>query len=63
LVQTPAGGLRLVDWLATWTLELAVHGLDVARAAGVPDEVLSEAAALAARVGVEVGDGVTCFWR
>lgn len=42
---------------------LAVHGLDLAGAAGVPaglpNEVLAEGAALAARVGVEVGDGVT----
>jgi len=63
LVQTPAGGMRLVDWLETRTFELAVHGLDVAGAvgvpAGVPREVLAEAAGLAARVGVEVGDGVT----
>jgi hypothetical protein len=63
LVLTPAGGMRVADWLVTRTFELAVHGLDVAAAAGVahavPDEVLAEAAALAARVGVEVGDGAT----
>jgi uncharacterized protein (TIGR03083 family) len=63
LVQTPAGGMRLADWLVTRTFELAVHGLDVAEAAGlpvsVPNEVLVDAVALAARVGVEVGDGVT----
>jgi uncharacterized protein (TIGR03083 family) len=63
LVQTPAGGMRVADWLTTRTFELAVHGLDVAAAAGVPasmpDEVLAEAAALAARVGVEVGEGAT----
>src|SRR5947209_5818736 len=62
LVQTPAGGMRVADWLATRTFELAVHGLDVAEAGGVaalvPDEVLADAAALAARVGVEVGDGI-----
>jgi hypothetical protein len=42
---------------------LAVHGLDVADAAGVPtsvpNKVLVDAVTLAARVGVEVGDGVT----
>ena len=63
LVHTPAGGMRLVDWLETRTFELAVHGLDVAGAvgvpAGVPKEVLAEAAGLAMRIGVEVGDGVT----
>ena len=50
LVQTPAGGMRLVDWLETRTFELAVHGLDVVGAvgvpAGVPQEVLAEAAGL-----------------
>jgi len=63
LVHTPAGGMRLVDWLETRTFELAVHGLDIAVAvgvpAGVPKEVLAEAAGLAMRIGVEVGDGVT----
>jgi uncharacterized protein (TIGR03083 family) len=63
LVQTPAGGMRVVDWLVTRTFELAVHGLDVAAAAGVPvslpNDVLAEATALAGRVGVEIGDGVT----
>jgi uncharacterized protein (TIGR03083 family) len=62
LVRTPAGGMRVADWLATRTFELAVHGLDVAQASGVvasaPARVLGEATALAARVGVEVGDGV-----
>ncbi|MFB9238391.1 maleylpyruvate isomerase N-terminal domain-containing protein [Plantactinospora siamensis] len=63
LVQTPGGGMRLADWLQTRTLELAVHGLDLAGAAGVPagmpNEALAEASGLAARVGVEVGDGAT----
>jgi len=63
LVQTPAGGMRVADWLVTRTFELAVHGLDVADAAGVPasvpNKVLVDAVTLAARVGVEVGDGVT----
>ncbi len=61
LVETPAGGMRVADWLATRSFELAVHGLDVAAAAGVPfslsDEVLAEAGALAARIGAQVGDG------
>jgi hypothetical protein len=50
-------------WLTTRTFELAVHGLDLADAAGlpasVPHEVLVDAVTLAARVGVEVGDGAT----
>jgi hypothetical protein len=63
LVHTPAGGMPMAQWLATRTLELAVHGLDIADAAQVPapipDEVLTAAATLAAQVGVEVGDGAT----
>ena len=47
----------------TRTFELAVHGLDIAGAAGLsaslPSDVLAEAAALAVRLGVEVGDGAT----
>lgn len=61
LVQTPAGGMRMSDWLATRIFELAVHGFDIASAAGlpfeVPKDVLVEAVGLAAGVGVEVGDG------
>jgi hypothetical protein len=63
LIETRAGGMRVADWLLTRTFELAVHGLDLADAAGVPasvpKEVLGDAVALAARVGVEVGDGST----
>jgi uncharacterized protein (TIGR03083 family) len=63
LVETPAGGMRVADWLITRTFELAVHGLDLAEAAGVPasvpEKVLADAVALAAGVGVEVGDGAT----
>jgi hypothetical protein len=63
LVQTLGGGMRVADWLLTRTFELAVHGLDVAATAGVPvslpEDVLAETTALAARVGVEIGDGVS----
>jgi uncharacterized protein (TIGR03083 family) len=61
LVPTPVGGMRVRDWLPTRTFELVVHGLDVASAAGV--EVMfdlgaqAEAAALAARVAVAIGEG------
>jgi uncharacterized protein (TIGR03083 family) len=61
LVATPIGGMRVRDWLPTRTFELVVHGLDVAAAAGIDyhlaPAVLSEAAALAARTAVAIGDG------
>lgn len=56
-------GIRLSSYLPTRTFELAVHSLDIARAAGLdlrlPDEVLSEAMVLAARIAVALGEGVT----
>ncbi|MEV6300140.1 maleylpyruvate isomerase family mycothiol-dependent enzyme [Actinoplanes sp. NPDC051861] len=62
LVATPAGGMRVRDWLPTRTFELVVHGSDAARAAGVPidlgPEAVSEAVALAARIAAAVGDGL-----
>ncbi len=36
LVATPAGTMKLVDYLPTRSFELAVHGLDLARALGLP---------------------------
>ncbi len=59
------GGLRirLSDYLPTRTFELAVHSLDIADAVGIdhalPAAVLADAAALAARVGVALGQGPT----
>jgi hypothetical protein len=54
-------GIRLHSYLPTRTFELAVHGLDIARAVGVsfalPAEVLEEATMLAARVAVAEGHG------
>ncbi|MFC7528239.1 maleylpyruvate isomerase N-terminal domain-containing protein [Actinoplanes sp. GCM10030250] len=62
LIATPAGGMRVRDWLPTRTFELVVHGSDAASAAGLPidfdPEVLAESAALAARIAVAVGDGL-----
>jgi uncharacterized protein (TIGR03083 family) len=56
-------GIRLSGYLPTRTFELAVHGLDIARATGLeftpPDDVLADATVLAARVGVALGQGVT----
>jgi hypothetical protein len=61
LVETPAGGMRVRDWIPTRTFELVVHGLDVAGAAGVElflgPEVYAEAAAQAARTAAVAGDG------
>lgn len=54
-------GIRLSSYLSTRVFEFAVHGLDIARATGLPPtqpaDVLAEAAALAARIAVEVGAG------
>ncbi|WP_460358731.1 maleylpyruvate isomerase family mycothiol-dependent enzyme [Mycobacterium sp. ZZG] len=62
LIEVIGGlGIRLSSYLPTRTFEIAVHGLDIARAVGIdgepPAEVLSEAAALAGRVGVALGQG------
>lgn len=55
------GGMRLAAWLPTRTFELAVHSLDIAAATGVPaavpDVVLADTAALAARIAAATGDG------
>lgn len=52
-------GLRLSTYLPTRVFELAVHGLDVARATGLdftlPEDVLAEATVLAARISVRLG--------
>ena len=61
VVTTPAGGMRVRDWLPTRTLELVVHGMDAAGAAGVefepPAAAVAETAAVLARVAAAVGDG------
>jgi hypothetical protein len=54
-------GLRLHTYLPTRIFELAVHGLDTARATGLsfdpPARVLDEATALAAHIAVATGRG------
>ncbi|MGY4103229.1 maleylpyruvate isomerase family mycothiol-dependent enzyme [Nocardia sp. R16R-3T] len=54
-------GMRLNTYLTTRTFELVVHGLDIASATGIPhtmpDYVLEDAAVLAARIAVRVGEG------
>lgn len=61
VLETVAGPMRLGDYLPTRTFELVVHGLDVARATGLPaaypDDVLEEAARLAVAVAVRTGRG------
>jgi len=62
LIEVIGGrGMRLSSYLPTRIFELAVHCMDIAGAAGIdfapPDDVLAEAAALAARIGVRLGSG------
>ena len=61
LVETPAGGMQVADWIPTRTFELAVHGLDLADSAQMPfqlpGDVLADSAAIAARVAVALGEG------
>lgn len=61
LIETIAGGIRVSTYVPTRTVELVVHGLDIAAATGVPAEFsrrsLAEAAAVLARTGVELGRG------
>ncbi len=56
-------GIALHNYLPTRTFELAVHGLDIARATGLSvdltEDVMNEATALAARIAVATGDGDT----
>ena len=56
-------GIRLHNYLPTRTFELAVHGLDIARAVDIslqlPVDVLEEATVLAARIAVTEGHGET----
>jgi uncharacterized protein (TIGR03083 family) len=64
LIEVIGGlGIRLHTYLPTRTFELAVHGLDIARAVGIryalPADVLDEALVLAARIAAAGGDGET----
>ena len=56
-------GIRLHTYLPTRTFELAVHGLDIARAVHIsftlPADVLEEATVLAARIAADEGHGET----
>jgi uncharacterized protein (TIGR03083 family) len=61
VVTSAIGGMRVRDWIPTRTLELVVHGVDVATAAGVPFEppaaAVAESTVLLARIAAAVGDG------
>ena len=61
VVTTPAGGMRVRDWLPTRTFTLVVHGLDIAAGADVPLDLapaaIAEAVTLAARIAAAGGDG------
>lgn len=61
LIETIAGGIRIRCYVPTRTVELVVHGLDIAAAAGLPvtfsRPTLAEAATVLARTGVELGRG------
>lgn len=64
LIEVIGGlGIRLHTYLPTRVFELAVHGLDIARATGLsfelPADVLDVATVLAARIAVETGRGDT----
>jgi mycothiol maleylpyruvate isomerase-like protein len=56
-------GIRLHTYLPTRTFELAVHGLDIARAVDIspvlPADVLEESTVLAARIAAAEGHGET----
>jgi uncharacterized protein (TIGR03083 family) len=62
LITTALGGMRLRQYLPTRTFELVVHGLDIARAAGLPNPdystgLLTEVLALTAGAAVLGGRG------
>jgi uncharacterized protein (TIGR03083 family) len=61
LIQTIAGGMRLDSYLPTRTVELVVHGFDIARAASLavtfPTATVGDSAAVLARTGVALGHG------
>jgi hypothetical protein len=65
VVESAAGGMRVVDWLPTRTFELVVHGLDISAATGIAfrpsDVALADATALAARLAVALGDGTVAL--
>ena len=62
LITTAAGGMRLTNYLPTRTLELVVHGFDIAAAAGLEppgysNDVLTSVAVTASTAAVRRGLG------
>lgn len=56
VVATPAGNMALIDYLPTRTFELAVHGLDLARAVGLePPASLAPAIAASLELAGAIG--------
>jgi uncharacterized protein (TIGR03083 family) len=61
IIETIAGGMRVGAYVPTRTVELVIHGLDIAAATGVPAvfsrHALAEVAVVLARTSVELGQG------
>jgi hypothetical protein len=57
VLQTPVGGMRLVDYLPTRTFELTVHTCDIAAALGRPIDPPPAAAATTLRLLGELAAG------
>ncbi len=62
VIETIAGGMRLIDYLPTRVFELVVRGYDLAAAVqlppgSLPEHLLNEAVGLAARIAVRHGRG------
>lgn len=59
LVTTPVGGMRLIDYLPTRTLELTVHTCDLARALGqtldVPSLPATQSLSIVTGLAIEAG--------
>jgi len=61
VITTIVGGMRVGPYIPTRTFELVVHGLDIAAATGLTvdfsPQALADAATLAARTAVIIGQG------
>ncbi|MEJ2886066.1 maleylpyruvate isomerase N-terminal domain-containing protein [Actinomycetospora aeridis] len=61
LIMTIAGGLRVASYVPTRTVELVVHGHDIAAATGLAvaftDHTITQVATVLARTGVRLGQG------
>ncbi len=63
VIECIVGGIRVRDYLPTRTFELAVHGIDIADATGLPFEpparVVDSALGIGGRVAQQLGWGET----